>query len=105
MVPAITAGPLAAAERQAADFETFAKSLAEGIDVRLKDKKASDATRTVFSAKDHVAKKYTRNPQLWCADLVPQLTGCAVWKPPLEYVGERYGGVMITSRHILFCKH
>ena len=105
IVPAITAGPSAAAEDKAPDFGTFAKSLGEGIDARLKDKKASDSTRKLFSAKDHVAKKYTRNPQLWCADLVPQLTGCAVWKPPLEYVGERYGGVMITSRHILFCKH
>ena len=86
-------------------FDSFASSLREGVESRLRGKTASDATRQVFSAKDHAAKKYTRNPRLWCADLVPQLTGCAVWKPPLEYAGERYGGVMITRRHILFCKH
>lgn len=85
--------------------ESFAQSLTTGIDSRLKGKTAADDTRNIFSKKDHAAGKYTRNPNLWCADLVPQLTGCAVWKPPLEYAGERYGGVMITSRHILFCKH
>lgn len=86
-------------------FDAFARSLTAGVDSRVKGKTPSDATRNVFAKKDHVSGKYTRNPNLWCADLVPQLTGCAVWKPPLEYAGERYGGVMITSRHILFCKH
>ncbi len=85
--------------------ESFAESLTAGVESRLKGKTPSEGTRNVFSKKDHAAGKYTRNPNLWCADLVPQLTGCAVWKPPLEYAGERYGGVMITSRHILFCKH
>lgn len=86
-------------------FDAFAQALTAGIDSRLKGKVASDGTRNLFAKKDHVAGKYTRNPNLWCADLVPQLTGCAVWKPPGEYAGERYGGVMITSRHILFCRH
>ncbi|WP_265595007.1 hypothetical protein [Haloferula sp. BvORR071] len=94
-----------AADGKGATMESFAQSLSQGVDSRLKGKQASDNTRNIFSKKDHAAKKYTRNPNLWCADLVPQLTGCAVWKPPLEYVGERYGGVMITPRHILFCQH
>lgn len=87
------------------DLVSIASSLGEGVDSRLKGKKASERTMNVFSKKDHIARKYTRNPDLWCADLVGQLTGCAAWKPPLEYAGERYGGVMITSRHILFCRH
>lgn len=95
----------AVTEAKSSDMAAFAKSLAAEIDSRLAGKKASPASMEVFSVKDHAAKRYVRNPQLWCADLVPQLTGCAAWKPPVEYVGERYGGVMITSRHILFCKH
>ena len=102
---ALAGGFWAATEARSPDFESFAKSLAGGVDSRLAGKKASEETMEVFSSKDHAAKKYVRNPRLWCADLVPQLTGCAVWKPPIEYVGERYGGVMVTSRHILFCKH
>lgn len=102
---AAAGGFWAVTEARGADLQALAKSLANGIDSRLAGKKASPAAMEVFSAKDHAAKKYVRNPRLWCADLVPQLTGCAVWKPPVEYVGERYGGVMITSRHILFCKH
>jgi hypothetical protein len=95
-----------AADRSGArEVEDFGNSLKKGIEARTQGKVASEATRNVFSAKDHASGKYTRNPRLWCADLVPQLTGCAVWKPPLEYAGERYGGVMITSRHILFCRH
>lgn len=101
----ITSWKVAAADGGADDFDAFAKPLITAVDSRLKDKKPSDATRQLFSSKDHIKKKYVRNTNLWCADLVPQLTGCAVWKPPVEYVGERYGGVMITSRHILFCKH
>jgi hypothetical protein len=95
----------AVTEARESDFATFAKSLGGKMDSEMSGKKASRSTMAVFSSKDHGAKKYVRNPKLWCADLVPQLTGCAVWKPPLDYVGERYGGVMITPRHILFCKH
>ena len=106
VVTVVAAGGFwAVTEARDSGMAAFAKSLANGIDSRLAGKKASGATMEVFSSKNHPAKKYVRNPQLWCADFVPQLTGCSVWKPPLDYVGERYGGVMITSRHILFCRH
>lgn len=104
-VGGVTSWKVAAADGGGDGFDAFAKSMIAAVDSRLKGKKPSDATRQLFSSKDHAKKKYVRNTNLWCADLVPQLTGCAVWKPPVDYVGERYGGVMITSRHILFCKH
>jgi hypothetical protein len=88
-----------------ADMTPFTHSLKQEIDARTAGKTASPATMNVFSSKDHLRAKYVRNPNLWCADLVPQLTGCAAWKPPAEYAGELFGGIMITPRHILFCRH
>lgn len=65
------------------------------------------------NARDPGETPYAYNPNLWCADLLPQLTCCAIHKDDCGTgegaVGEawraRYGGVAITPQHVLYCAH
>ena len=57
----------------------------------------------VLSYKDHTFPGfYTRNPDLWCKDLVRHLTGVAVYT---SFSVEMFGATLITPRHILYCQH
>jgi hypothetical protein len=57
--------------------------------------------------------KYTRNPNLWCAELVDQLTGMTIAKDDCGTGGgaagtawrTRYGDIAITPRHTIGCGH
>jgi len=55
-----------------------------------------------------MALKYKVNPNLWCSDLLPQLSSLVIAKYDAG-VGEqwrtRYGMIPITKRHVLCCKH
>ena len=87
-------------------FRALADSFIDGISSRIAGKSPSTTTQNVFSAADHGTQTYTRNSDLWCADLACQLTGCAAWKSnnTSEDV-EAYGGIAITKRHVLFVGH
>ena len=98
----ITAGTNPLLPPPSPELLAFANGLTAAVTSRVDGKTPSDSTRHVFSSKDHAIPSYVRNANLWCADLVPQLTGCAAWK---TYWNETLGGVMITRRHILFCQH
>lgn len=65
--------------------------------------KSGAADMNVFSALDHAAGTYTRNVNSWAWPLVSQLTGVAAWKSNGHV--ESYGGVLITPRHVLYCRH
>ena len=65
------------------------------------------------SARDPGELPYTLNPNLWCAELLPQLTGLAIHKDEGTYGNatpgfawrSRYGRVAVTRRHIISCDH
>jgi hypothetical protein len=55
---------------------------------------------------------YNINPNLWCAELLPQLTCCSIHKDEGQGGGavgtqwrHRYGRIAITKRHMLSCNH
>lgn len=85
-----------------------ASALNDSVDRRLIGKTGGESQMAVFSSYDHSAGTYTRNTNLWCSDVVSELTGVAAFKGgPGASTGvwDSYGGVMITKRHILFCAH
>lgn len=61
----------------------------------------------------HNAGVYTSNPDLWCVNLLPVLSGLVIAKDDCgtttHVAGEawhsRYGGVAITSQHVVYCSH
>lgn len=65
--------------------------------------KSGAAHMNVFSSLNHTAGTYTRNLSSWAASLIPQLTGVVAWKG--NGTVESYGGVLITPRHVLYCRH
>jgi len=80
----------------------------ESVDRRLTGLEGGESNMAVFSICEHLSEAYSRNEDLWCADLGRELTGVAAFKyGPRNNMGiaDSYGGVMITRRHILFCNH
>ena len=84
---------------------TLGESIRSTVQDMISGKSSGDSTLNVFSSKNHSAQSYVRNSNLWCAGMVEKLTGCAVYKPTSDGTKEDFGGVMISSRHILFCRH
>lgn len=116
MVPALgnEAKPARRSDRhaQSADDKPVNQILAsvfnESVDRRLAGLKGGEPNMAVFSICDHLSKAYSRNENLWCADLGRELTGVATFKAGPgnnRNIADSYGGVMITRRHILFCNH
>ena len=65
--------------------------------------KAGEDHMEVFSAVNHNTLSYTRNVNSWAASLIPQLSGVVAHKSSGTL--ESYGGVLITPRHVLYCRH
>jgi hypothetical protein len=66
----------------------------------------------VFSVDDHVNSIYQYNQNMWAYNLRHQLSARVVvknWLPTHQNLNdsrpEDYGGVLITPRHVLYCKH
>lgn len=81
------------------------ESIRNKVSSMITGKVGGPGTLNVFSTKNHSTSSYVRNPNLWCAEMVEKLTGCAAYKPMSDGTYEDFGGVMISSRHILFCRH
>ena len=90
-----------------AAFIAFAQTFIAGVDSRLEGKTPSGATRDVLSTKNHVTPNYVRNAGLWCAELAATLTGVVMrvrFHVDMQ-IYENGGGVAVTSRHLLGCRH
>ncbi len=75
----------------------------EEIDRRLAGKTASANTVNLFSAADYeLGLAFTRNPNLWCADLAVYLSCFSPWNSN-EHAYQ--GGTLITPKHALFAEH
>lgn len=62
----------------------------------------------MFSAFNYTApRSFTRNPNLWLAPYIAQMTGVVAYKDNgISWSWcDSYGGVMITQRHVLYCEH
>ena len=56
----------------------------------------------VYTIQDHETATYLRNPSLWCADVVNELTSISPWNSEHK---NRVGGTLITKRHIITSAH
>jgi hypothetical protein len=87
-------------------FRDTALLFSNGIDDRIDGLSGGSANMAVFAVKNHSAGTYQFNPNLWCLDLMLQLSGRVVHKTGmLSNRPEDYGGVLITPRHVLYCAH
>lgn len=84
----------------------FNRATYDGVRSRLEGLPGGATNMNVFSARNHAAGTYTRNVNLWCADLVPQLTACVVAKAGgFDGWTDQFGGIAITKRHVLYTGH
>jgi hypothetical protein len=89
-------------------FFNFAESSTSSLKSRLTSVTPLTSTRNLFTVKNHTSNTFIRNTQVWCNDLVDQLTGLVVYKGnPLLGTGSMYsyGGTLITPRHVLYVAH
>ena len=78
----------------------------------LYDNRVPSESNAYHNARDPGELTYTLNPDLWCAELLPQLTCCSIHKDECQDGGaagtrwhHRYGRIAITKRHLLSCFH
>jgi hypothetical protein len=84
-------------------FFDFANKSTSSLKSRLTSVTPLTSTRNVFTVANRTAGIFTRNPQMWCADLTNQLTALVVQKLAASVYS--YGGILITPRHLLYCQH
>jgi hypothetical protein len=60
------------------------------------------STKNLFTIKNPTTNTFIRNPNVWCNDLINQLTSQVVYKDFSLY---SYGGILITPRHVLYVAH
>jgi hypothetical protein len=73
----------------------------------LGTKPGGAANMELWSARNSTANPptYTRNPNLWCNELVSQLTAAVAYKDDVTGGKQSYGGILISPRHVLYCEH
>lgn len=76
------------------------------------DNESNSAIQAFHNARDPGEAVYSFNSNLWCASLLPQLTGAVLCKDECAGGGaagtcwrSRFGGVAITRRHVVYCRH
>ena len=84
-------------------FFEFAKKSTFSLRSRLTSVTPLTSTRRLFTVQNRTAGIFTRNPQMWCADLTDQLTALVVQKLGASVFS--YGGTLITPRHLLYVQH
>lgn len=94
-------------EREATNLALM-NTLNDSVTDLLVGKESGAAGMNVFSTKNHTTATYIRNSNLWCNELVSQLTGLSAYKrclPLAHWLIESGGIVMITPRHGIGCRH
>lgn len=86
LVPGWKPGSLGAACEAAVDDRLVGKSVATAL--------------AIYSTQNHSTGVYTRNSNVWCADL--DLTS---FVPYNSGASNLFGGTLVTPRHILMCAH
>ena len=81
-------------------------SLAETLSSEWDGRFVSGMTKAVnggvYTSQNHETATYLRNPSLWCADVVNELTSISPWNSEHQ---NRVGGTLITKRHIITSAH
>ena len=81
-------------------------SLSETLSSEWANRFVSGMTKVVngkvYTGQNHETASYPRNPSLWCADVVNELTAVSPWNSEHR---NRVGGTLITKRHIITSAH
>jgi hypothetical protein len=82
----------------------FAHNARNSLQNRITNVPLLTSTKNLFTVKNPASNIFIRNPNVWCNDLVNQLTSQVVYK---DFAGSMYsyGGILITPRHVLYCRH
>ena len=81
-------------------------SLAETLSSEWNGRFVSGMTKAVnggvYTSQNHETAVYPRNPSLWCADIVNELTSISPWN---SMHSNKVAGTLITKRHIITSAH
>ena len=80
----------------------FAYNARNSLQSRITNVPLLTSTKNLFTVKNPSSNIFIRNPNVWCNDLVNQLTSQVVYKDFSMY---SYGGILITPRHVLYVQH
>ena len=83
-------------------YSSLAETLSSEWDGRFIRGMSKAVNGGVYTIQDHKTATYLRNPSLWCADVVSELTAISPWNSEHK---NRVGGTLITKRHIITSAH
>jgi len=86
-------------DRIALNYTNFQQDLVRTIDDRIANKDPNNS-KNIFSTKNHNDSIYVRDTNCWASDF--DLTCLSPWN---SAGGEGMGGVLVSPRHVLFCRH
>ena len=81
---------------------SLAETLSSEWDGRFVSGMTKAVNGKVYTGQNHKTADYPRNPSLWCADVVNELTAVSPWNSEHH---NRVGGTLITKRHIITSAH
>jgi len=83
-------------------YSSLAETLSSEWDGRFVSGMTKAVNGGVYTSQNHETATYLRNPSLWCADVVSELTSISPWNSEHK---NRVGGTLITKRHIITSAH